>query len=354
MSDAVSGGPALGWLCSYTPVEIAMAVGYFPVRLDGGEKLPRGQDPRIYHTMCPFVRAVFQRYTSGEASMPESVVFVRCCDGMVRLYDVWKEYLQPHAHLLDLPKTTTPQSVEYFAEVLRNWGRRLEQDTGRNLKDDDISEAIRLCNQARALFLEIGETQRKTPENIPYSRFHEWSRRWLTEPTQHMLIDIRNEWIDSMSRSSQPSTGSRVMITSSMLDQPELVKMIESVGLDVVAEDECMGARHYRDAVPEQGDPYLNLAERYLNKWQCPRMKGHEQRFSLLDSVMEEASVEGVIILQLKYCDQAAFDIPLLKAHLEKKQMPYIILDNDYGEGGTGQIRTRIEAFAEMLQEPWA
>ena len=354
MSSANPGGPALGWLCSYTPVEITMAAGYHPIRLDGGEKLQRSRDPRIYHSMCPFVRAVFQRYASGEAPMPESVVFVRCCDGMVRLYDVWKEYLQPHAYLLDLPKTATPQSVTYFAEVLRSWGWYLEQNTGGNLNNDALFAAIRLCNQARALFLEIGEAQRKAPEKIPYSRFHEWSRRWLTEPTLHTLEDIRNEWTDSMSQPSRPSTKSRVMLTSSMLDQPDLVKMIESVGLDIVAEDECMGARHYRDDVPEQGDPYSALAERYLSKWQCPRMKGHEQRFSHLDTIMAEASVEGVIMLQLKYCDQAAFDVPLLKAHLEKKQMPFIMLDNDYGEGGAGQIRTRIEAFAEMLQEPWA
>jgi len=117
--------PKLGWICSYTPTEIPWAAGYLPIRLSGGEKVPRSQDPRIYHLLCSFIRAVFHRYSAVQGRAPEAVTFVGCCDGMVRLHDVWKEYLPGRVDFLDLPKNMTPEAVEYFAQILRGWAAAL-------------------------------------------------------------------------------------------------------------------------------------------------------------------------------------------------------------------------------------
>lgn len=345
--------PTLGWLCSYTPVEIAWAAGYLPVRISGGEGLPRSQDPRIYHLLCPFVRAVFHRYASGEGSLPDVVVFVRCCDGMLRLHDVWKAYIGNRVHLVDLPKMSSPQAAEYFAHVLRAWGSTLAKEGPREITPDGLREAIQWMNQARSFFRGLIQAQCDRPALFTYGRVHAWVRQWLAEPTQQVLEKIRDERERLMDTEPSPDSRPRVLITSTMLDQPGLIRLIEEAGLTVVAEDECMGARHFDLDVPEEGDPFETLAERYLNKWPCSRMKGHDRRFMHLDYVMEEAGVQGIIALQLKYCDQSSFDLPLLKAHLEAKGMPFLIVENDYGEGSSGQLRTRIEAFAEMLHEPW-
>ncbi len=346
------GDPTLGWLCSYTPVEIPLAAGYIPKRISGGQALPRARDPRLYHLLCPFVRAVFHRFASGEEALPDSVAFVRCCDAMVRLHDVWKAYLPGHLSLLDLPKISSPEAVRYFAHVLEEWALALGREGPREVTADRLREAIRWMNRARSLFRAIFSERTTNPDGIPFDAVHEWSRRWLADPTVGSLEEILRE---RASRAAVPPRGgrSRVLLTSSMLDQPEIIRTIQGTGLEVVVEDECMGARHYEGDVSEEGDPYLAIAERYLTRWPCPRMHGHERRLQRLDRLMEQGRVQGVIALQLKYCDQCAFDLPLLKGHCEAKGVPLLVVENDYGEGGSGQIRVRVEAFAEMLQEPW-
>ncbi len=208
-------------------------------------------------------------------------------------------------------------------------------------------------NRARSVFREIFSERAANPDGIPLEAVHGWSRRWLAEPTLRCLEEVLRERSE-VGPGPSAQGRSRVLLTSSMLDQPALIRMIQEAGLQVVAEDECMGARHYDGDVSEEGDPYLAIAERYLNRWPCPRMHGHKRRLERLGSLMDQARVEGVVALQLKYCDQCAFDLPLLKGHCEAKGVPLLVVENDYGEAGSGQIRVRIEAFAEMLQQPWA
>jgi benzoyl-CoA reductase/2-hydroxyglutaryl-CoA dehydratase subunit BcrC/BadD/HgdB len=345
--------PALGWFCSYTPVEIALAAGYLPVRLSGAEALSRRQDPRIYHLLCPFVRAVFQRFAAGSEAPPRALAFVHCCDALLRLHDLWKAYLPGRLHLLDLPKNSSPSAVAHFAQVLAAWAHDLSQEGPRPVLADNLWEAIAGMNRFRAFFREVFEAQRREPGRLPYSRVHDWVRRWLADPTESMLRAVARERSVLMAGRPTLGEGPRVLLTSTMLDQPGLIGLMEGAGLNLVVEDECMGARHFDGDVAEDRDPFQALAQRYLTKWPCPRMKGYGLRMARLDRVMAEAGVQGVIAVQLKCCDQSGLDLPLLKPHLEKKGIPLLILENDYVEGSLGPLRVRIEAFAEMLQEPW-
>jgi len=335
-------------------VEIPLAAGFVPRRISGGEALPRARDPRIYHLLCPFVRAVFHRFASGEEPLPDSVALVRCCDAMVRLYDVWKAYLPGTLHLLDLPKVSSPEAVRYFAHVLEKWASAIGKEGRKEVTIDGLREAIKWMNRARSTFRAIFAEQAALPDRIPYDAAHGWSRRWLSDPTPECLQEVLQERASLADLPSSEADRSRVLVTSSMLDQPSLIRMIQEAGLQVVAEDECMGARHYDTDVSEDGDPYLVIAERYLTRWPCPRMQGHRKRLERLDRLMDQARVDGVLALQLKYCDQSAFDLPLLKERCEAKGIPLLLVENDYGEGGSGQLRVRIEAFAEMLQQAWA
>jgi len=59
--------------------------------------------------------------------------------------------------------------------------------------------------------------------------------------------------------------------------------------------------------------------------------------------------VQGAIVIQQKFCDPHEFDIPPIRALLEKNDIPVLFLEFDLTIPA-GQFRTRIEAFLEMLQ----
>lgn len=54
----------------------------------------------------------------------------------------------------------------------------------------------------------------------------------------------------------------------------------------------------------------------------------------------------------IKFCDIYGYEKPLIKDDLVQDGIPVLELDVQYGGGSAaGQVRTRVEAFVEMLRK---
>jgi benzoyl-CoA reductase/2-hydroxyglutaryl-CoA dehydratase subunit BcrC/BadD/HgdB len=102
--------------------------------------------------------------------------------------------------------------------------------------------------------------------------------------------------------------------------------------------------------VPEDADPLESLTHRYFKSFLCPcKHKGaHAHIEALLDEVQKSEAV-GVIFLLYKYCETHYFDYPDLKQALESKGIPTLLLEVEDPSYSIGQLKTRIQAFIEML-----
>ncbi|MEK7826534.1 MAG: 2-hydroxyacyl-CoA dehydratase family protein, partial [Thermodesulfobacteriota bacterium] len=58
---------------------------------------------------------------------------------------------------------------------------------------------------------------------------------------------------------------------------------------------------------------------------------------------------QGVIFFLLKFCDPHAFDYPYLKEALDRAGVPSMLLEVEDRLPADGQLRTRFEAFVEMI-----
>jgi benzoyl-CoA reductase/2-hydroxyglutaryl-CoA dehydratase subunit BcrC/BadD/HgdB len=70
-----------------------------------------------------------------------------------------------------------------------------------------------------------------------------------------------------------------------------------------------------------------------------------------LDRVADMARqwrVDGVVTEIIRHCAPHAWDLPFLREKLEQMNIPVLELDKEYGVGGTGQVKTRVQAFLEM------
>ena len=75
--------------------------------------------------------------------------------------------------------------------------------------------------------------------------------------------------------------------------------------------------------------------------------KGREQ---LLQEMVEEYQVDGVIDIVLQACHTYNIEsYNIRKIITGNKSTPFMTLETNYSESDTGQIRTRMEAFVEML-----
>ena len=340
----------IGWLCSYTPVEILMAGELVPSRLNVGEGLLQKPNPNIYQLICPYIRSVFDAGQSEAFGDIEGVAFVKCCDGMLRLYDLWKAHL-PHqkSYILPLPKVQTPEATEYFAKAMKRFAGQISKDMGTTITEDSLHQAIRKANQFRSAVQEIYQLRYKNPLVMSYSELHTRIREWLANDPKQALPDVEDTLNTLEGKADGGTPESKVLLSSSTLDQISIMRMIEEAGMTIVADDVCIGLRHFDSMVSEDGDPYMSLAERYLNRWPCARMQAKPTHVERQIQEVEEVKADGVIYVGLKYCDQAGYDMPRLQTWFKDRQIPFLYIENDYTESGMGQLKVRIEAFAEIL-----
>jgi benzoyl-CoA reductase/2-hydroxyglutaryl-CoA dehydratase subunit BcrC/BadD/HgdB len=60
--------------------------------------------------------------------------------------------------------------------------------------------------------------------------------------------------------------------------------------------------------------------------------------------------VDGIVCARLKFCDHWAGFRKLLTDTLPEEGVPVLDLEREYATTGSGQIRTRVQAFLEMIR----
>jgi benzoyl-CoA reductase/2-hydroxyglutaryl-CoA dehydratase subunit BcrC/BadD/HgdB len=151
-----------------------------------------------------------------------------------------------------------------------------------------------------------------------------------------------------------PSDAPRILISGSPMAIPnwKLHHLIESAGAAVVCEESCIGTRNFSDLVPENGgglDGQLTaIAERYM-KINCACFTPNEGRIEDIIRLARECEADGVVHYNLQFCHTYANEAVQVEKALEKEGIPLLRIETDYGDEDTGQLRTRIDAFLEVI-----
>ena len=161
------------------------------------------------------------------------------------------------------------------------------------------------------------------------------------------------ELIDDLKKNGKGNPAkARLMLIGSVMTNPEFIKSIEELGVVVVTDELCTSTRYWSDPVVLEGakNPLEAISRRYLSNFPCARMYPSTDRFDRVVKLAREARVDGIISETIRYCVPYAHDIPLISDRLKAENIPLLTLDVEYGTSGSGQIRTRVQAFLEMVE----
>ena len=75
------------------------------------------------------------------------------------------------------------------------------------------------------------------------------------------------------------------------------------------------------------------------------------KRLEYMSQLAEEYRVDGIIYHALKFCDQYQYDLPLITEEASEAGTPLLYLETDYTQGSIGQVKTRVQAFLEVISE---
>jgi benzoyl-CoA reductase/2-hydroxyglutaryl-CoA dehydratase subunit BcrC/BadD/HgdB len=80
-------------------------------------------------------------------------------------------------------------------------------------------------------------------------------------------------------------------------------------------------------------------------------MKPVEDAIKFSTDLALEYKIDGVVFYYLKFCPCSSIMVQDYVDAFQNLKIPMLVLPGDYAHGDEGQIRTRLEAFVEVLNE---
>lgn len=349
-----TGKKIIGYTCSYAPEEVVLAAGAHPMRLFGTKQHISLADSHLQSYCCSVVRGILEEGLSRRVDVLDGMVFPHTCDSMQRLSDIWRMNI-PFGFHLDaiLPvKLDTESSRDYMINVLEKFRADLAHKLNVTISDEALQKAIATTNAIRRSIGEIYDVRNQHPELLPGDDLYAIVRASMIMDRDRLAIILAETAAELKERAAQaPSTKvKRILLAGGMCNQPDIYGMIEEAGGGLVWDDFCTGARYFTGSVDAAADPLSAIGTRMMNRIICPAKHADlDSRGKHLVSLAKEKKAAGVIFLLFKFCDPHAFDYPYIKEHLDAAGIPLMVVEMDDSLPAGGQLKTRFEAFLEML-----
>jgi len=345
------GKHVVGWSCTYTPEELIYAANALPVMVFGNLESTKLADVYLPVNTCSFPRSCFNSVLKGDYNYLDGFVASSSCDNRDKIFDMWRYHVQiPYMYFINTPHTRTQRAHSFFCEEILRFKSSLEEAFGKIISDAALKNAIQVYNENRLLLKKVYDLRRKEPPLISGVEALEIVlSSMVTSKEEHNKL-LKHLLAEVSSRADLPKGGVRLLVSGSVMDNTELLKIVESVGGSVVADDWCTGSRYFWDLVESNSDPLRAIAERYLDKIPSSFMFEHKERFRHTVEMAKQFDVEAAIIFVLKFCDTHMFDAPQLMEELKAIGLPVLYLEWEHSLSGLAQLKTRIEAFIEMVR----
>lgn len=274
------------YVCKYTPIELLQAFGG---QCENLNTMPEGfelADQISHPNLCGFGKVLLEAVMRGQV---KELVLVNCCDTIRSVYDVLKASGKlDFLYMIDMLHCGDACSRERTVVQLKGLARAYGSYKGKAFDEAKF----------RAAF-------------VPPKQMH--------EPYLTVL-------------------GARM--------GTELFDMVQKTMPYPVQNNTCVNNRSVGTMQPPEHVDFDTLMEWYagelLHQLPCMRMMDNTGRKQLY----HDPNLEGIIYHTVKFCDFYSFEYAEIKQHAS---LPLLKIESDYTVQSSGQLLTRLEAFAESM-----
>jgi benzoyl-CoA reductase/2-hydroxyglutaryl-CoA dehydratase subunit BcrC/BadD/HgdB len=357
-----AGRKIVGTFCVFVPEEIVLAADAIQVGLcAGAEAGKEGAEKILPRNTCALIKSFVGFKLSRLCPYIEScdlVVGETTCDGKKKAYEIFEDYAP--VYVMEIPQMKQACDRDLWrAEILR-FKDRIEEVTGKSITPAKLQEAIRLVNSRRRVLQRLNQLRAAHPVPI--------SGRDVLLANQISFYDDPVRFTDSIGKLCDelehrvgagqgvvPEETPRLMLSGCPMAIPnwKLPYVIESSGAVVVGEESCVGTRNTRDLVEENGatmDALIDaLVDRYM-RIDCACFTPNQERLEHIVEMARELKVAGVIHYGLSFCQPYTMEAFKVEKALRAANIPMLAIETDYGMEDVEQLKTRVEAFVEMVR----
>ena len=364
-----AGKKVIGYSCIFAPIELILAADAIPVRVGSGWYDTAKLGDRIMPVeVCPVIRSTVGAKMvslSPFLEFSDAIVMPLTCDGRTKLSEMLSDY-KPIWYMNPPRVKDDSHTLDMWKEEIMVIKEKIEKLTGNKINRQKLRKSIETMQQATKAFRRLQELRKGNPvingrDAMLVNQTSLWDdiKRWTQKVNE--LCDELEKRLEQKEYSTYPDTP-RVMITGTPMIWPDswkvpnLIEESNPQGL-VVVDEQCSGDRILYDPVGvdewTMNDMLTAVGERYLMACTCPCFTsehGNEDRINWIIDRIKEYKVDGVIYYVVRGCILYAMEYARIKRVLDKMNIPVYYLDTEYTREDVGQMKTRVEAFLEMLE----
>ena len=354
----------IGTYCLMVPEELIYAAGAIPVRLCGGSYVAATiGDDFVPRDACPVVKASIGFTASNLLSFYQvctPVIVPTTCDSKRKMAEELSKFTE--VWILDVPhlKEGEVARKRWFQQI-EAMKKDLEKLNNKRIQPKNLQESIHTIAlaqlEAQRLFkirkldfpVILGREAMLVLNAYSYDTAYEWTKA---------LAQLNNE-LELLYHERRIVVGHnapRILLAGCPLIFPnwKIPSLVEEMGAVIVVEESCMGSRYLCNpiSIAEKTMRHMMavIAARYLMPCICPSFSPNEDRLVKLLQLVKEFKVDGIIYHVLKGCILYDFEFFRVEKTMKEKGIPILRLETDYSFEDVEQIRTRVEAFIEMLE----
>ncbi|NMA86437.1 MAG: 2-hydroxyacyl-CoA dehydratase [Tissierellia bacterium] len=341
------------------PIELILASGAKSIRLcdttdnhilEGEVYLPRN--------LCNIVKSSYGEAISGKSpyfNAVDLIVGETTCDGKKKMLEYLRD-VKP-TFVMQLPQRNEGEE-EYllWKNEIKRLRKELEQKFDVEITNGMLQNAIKKKNEERLILKKLHESWLDNPTILSTSDIYSilsnfnyrMDKELALEDIKEVINIIKNEPI---SNNYKKSKAPRILLTGCHLGEKmdRIIDIIEESGGNIACIETCDWMKVNEDLVREDIDPIDALTEKYLNI-ACPVMTPNYNRFNLISKIIDDYGINGVINLVFQAClTYSVESIPLKRFVTEDKDIAYMNIETNLTKSDVGQLRTRAEAFIEMM-----
>ncbi|MCT4625507.1 double-cubane-cluster-containing anaerobic reductase [Halodesulfovibrio sp.] len=353
------GGLVVGVYCIYAPSELIRAAGAIPVGLCGKRHAPiQAAENHLPASLCPLIKSSYGYAITDNCpffSLSDVLAAESTCDGKKKMYELMGE-LKP-MHVMQLPHTQEGEAVRrYWVDSLHELETFLVEHGASSIDPKELQHQIELHNQMRTKLSQVmllAAAEHSPLRGADLLAVQE-SKGFVVDVERYLeLLDALEQKLCAYLEQPQPAPkrSPRIMLTGVPVGKgsEKVIRIAEELGARVVCMENCTGAKGLDLLVDENSSPYEALAERYLGI-PCSCMSPNPGRRESIRELGTQYAVDGVIDLSWLGCHTYNTEAYSVQKWVEESlEVPSLHLETDYSDSDVEQLRTRIEAYLELI-----
>ena len=319
---------------------------------EAGKYLPRNT--------CALIKAFMGFKLSGLCPYVESadlIVGETTCDGKKKAYESFND-ITGKVYVMEVPHMKTTEDRKLWLSEVMRFKDKMVALSGKEITVVGFKKAVSKVNAKRKALQRLSRLRAADPAPISgLDALLVNQVSFYDDPVR--FTEMTNKLCDELDQRVSNGTGAaakgapRILVSGSPMAIPnwKLHAIIEGSGAVAVGEESCIGERNHRDLLDENfstvDEAMEKLASRYLGI-DCACFTPNNERIDNIKALAKSLKADGIIHYSLQFC--TPYMMEAYKAERAVTGVPFMRIETDYSMEDFGQLKTRIEAFIEILR----